>query len=144
MAWLIDRPIRPLFPDDFMNETQVIANVLSMDKENNADVLAGLGSSVALGLSDIPFEGIIATVRIARVNGDYVIYPTLSQVSECDIELIVSGSEDSIMMVEGEADQVTEEELQKTIETAHEAIKKLVNFQKDFFLRRQLKKEKLS
>lgn len=130
---LIDRPIRPLFPKGFMNETQVIANVLSMDKENDADVLAGFGSSVVLGLSDVPFEGIIATLRIARVNGEFIIFPTIKEVEESEIELVVSGSEDSIMMVEGEAREVSEEELQKAIETAHEAIKKLVAFQKEIF-----------
>jgi len=132
-ARVIDRPIRPLFPDGFMNETQIIANVLSMDKENDADVLAALGSSIALGLSDIPFNGIIATVRIARVEGNFIIYPTIEEVEKSDIELLIAGSEDSIMMVEGEADEVAEADLQQAISTAHEAIKKLVSFQKDFF-----------
>lgn len=132
-ARLIDRPIRPLFPENFINETQVIANVLSMDKENDADVIAGLGVSIAFGLSDIPFNGILATVRIARVHGEYIIYPTISELKDCDIELVVSGSEDSIMMVEGEAKQVSEEELQEAIEKAHEAIKKLIKFQKEIF-----------
>jgi polyribonucleotide nucleotidyltransferase len=142
-ARLIDRPIRPLFPKDFMNETQVIANVLSMDKENDADVLAGFGTSVALGLSDVPFEGILATVRIARVNGEFLIYPTLKEAAESDIVLIVSGSEDSIMMVEGEAKEVSEDDLQKTIETAHEAIKKLVTFQKEIFAEKAVPKREV-
>jgi len=132
-ARLIDRPIRPLFPDDFQNETQIIANVLSMDREHDADVLAGLGSSAALGLSDIPFDGIIATVRIARVNGELIVYPTLSQVEQSDIELVVAGSEESIMMVEGQANQVAEADLLNVINTAHDSIKKLCALQKELF-----------
>ncbi len=132
-ARLIDRPIRPLFPDDFQNETQIIANVLSMDREHDADVLAGLGSSAALGLSDIPFDGIIATVRIARVNGELIVYPTLSQVEQSDIELVVAGSEESIMMVEGQANQVPESDLLNVINTAHDSIKKLCALQKELF-----------
>lgn len=141
---LIDRPIRPLFPKDFQNETQVIANVISMDKENEADVLAGFGVSVALGLSDIPFEGIIASVRIARVNGEHIVYPTITQVAESDLELIVSGSADSIMMVEGEAKEVSEEELQEAIIAAHDAIKKLVVFQKEIFKEKQVEKREVA
>ncbi len=132
-ARVIDRPIRPLFPDGFMNETQIIANVLSMDNDNDADVLAALGSSFALGLSDIPFNGIIATVRIARVDGKHVVYPSYEEVEKSDIELLVAGSADSIMMVEGEADEVSEADLQETISVAHDAIKKLIDMQKEFF-----------
>jgi len=132
-ARLIDRPIRPLFPDNYRNETQIIANVFSLDRENDADVLAGIGSSVALGLSDIPFAGVIATVRVARVNDRFIIFPTVSEVEESDLELIVAGSADSIMMVEGEASEVGEEDLLQAIDAAHEAIKKLIAFQIDFF-----------
>lgn len=140
---LIDRPIRPLFPKDFTNETQVIANVLSMDKENEADVLAGFGVSVALGLSDVPFNGIIASIRIARVGGEHIIYPTIEQVKEADLELIVSGSADSIMMVEGEAKEVSEEELQAAIIAAHDAIKKLIDFQKEIFAEKKVEKREV-
>ncbi len=132
-ARLIDRPIRPLFPDHYRNETQIIANIFSMDLENEPDVLAAIGSSVSLGLSDIPFAGVIATVRVARVDGKFVIFPTVEQTEQGDLELIVAGSADSIMMVEGESNEVAEEDLLKAIDAAHEAIKKLVAFQIEFF-----------
>ena len=128
-ARLIDRPIRPLFPDDFMNETQIMALVLSMDKENDADVLAGLGSSAALMISDIPFAGPTATVRVARVNNELLINPTFSQVEQSTLELIVAGSGESIVMVEGEAREASEEELLEAIDFAHGFIKKLVALQ---------------
>ncbi len=130
-ARLIDRPIRPLFPDTFLFETQIIASVLSMDKENDPDVLAGLGASAALVISDIPFAGPIATVRVARIGGEFVINPTITQMEEADLELVVSGSEDSIAMVEGEAKEVSEDDLLQAISAAHEAIKKLIDLQKE-------------
>lgn len=130
-ARLIDRPIRPLFPDDFNNETQIMAIVMSMDKENNADVLAALGSSAALVISDIPFAGPIATVRVAKINGQFVINPTLSMIEDAEIELLVAGSEKSIMMVEGEAGEASEDDLLGAINTAHEAIKKLTALQNE-------------
>ncbi len=128
-ARLIDRPIRPLFPDEYHNETQIIANVLSMDKENDADVLAGTGASAALMISDIPFNGPVATVRVALIHDEYVVNPTISQLEEATVELVVSGSSESIVMVEGEAREVAEEILLKAIDTAHEAIKKLTALQ---------------
>jgi polyribonucleotide nucleotidyltransferase len=130
-ARLIDRPIRPLFPDDFNNETQIMAIVMSMDKENDADVLAGLGSSAALVISDIPFAGPIATVRVAKINGQFVINPTLSMLEDAEIELVVAGSEKSIMMVEGEATEASEDDLLGAINAAHEAIKKLTALQNE-------------
>jgi polyribonucleotide nucleotidyltransferase len=130
-ARLIDRPIRPLFPDDFNNETQIMAIVMSMDKENDADVLAALGSSAALVISDIPFACPIATVRVAKINGQFVINPTLSMIEDAEIELLVAGSEKSIMMVEGEAGEASEDDLLGAINTAHEAIKKLTALQNE-------------
>ena len=130
-ARLIDRPIRPLFPDDFFYETQIIASVLSMDKENDADVLAGLGASTALMLSDIPFNGPIATVRVAKINEEFVINPTIKQIEESQLELVVAGSEDSIMMVEGEAKEVPESDLLQAINEAHKAIRLLVKLQQE-------------
>jgi len=141
-ARLIDRPIRPLFPDDFFGETQVVANVLSMDKENNADVLAGLGASAALSISDIPFSGPIATVRVARLNDNWLVNPTLSEVEESDLELIVAGSKDSIMMVEGEAKEVSEEDLLTGIDKAHEAIKQLTALQEEMMAELKIEKFK--
>ncbi len=130
-ARLIDRPIRPLFPDDFGRETQIIVNVLSMDRENDADVLAGLGASAALSISNIPFAGPIATVRIARSGGEWVVNPTITQTTASDLELVVAGSKESIMMVEGEAKEVSEEDLIEGIDKAHEAIKQLTALQEE-------------
>lgn len=130
-ARLIDRPIRPLFPEAFNCETQIIANVLSMDKENEPDVLAGLGASAALCISDIPFAGPIATVRVARIEGEFFINPTITELVRSDIELVVAGSEQSILMVEGEAKEVSEADLFAAINAAHDAIKKLIQLQNE-------------
>ncbi len=129
-ARLIDRPIRPLFPDNFFYETQVIASVLSMDRENEPDVLAGVGASAALTFSDIPFEGPIATVRVCKLGEDFIINPTIDQMEESELELVVAGSEDSIMMVEGEAREVPEEQILQAISVAHQAIKQIIDLQK--------------
>jgi polyribonucleotide nucleotidyltransferase len=130
-ARLIDRPIRPLFPDTFLFETQIIANVLSLDKENDADVLAGIGASAALSISNIPFNGPIATVRVVKLGGEYIIFPSREQVENAELELVVAGSEESIMMVEGEAQEVSEDVLLQAIATAHESIKKIIELQKE-------------
>ena len=130
-ARLIDRPIRPLFPKDFKNETQVVAFVLSYDGENDADVLAACGASAALTISDVPFAGPIASVRVGRVNGEYIINPTTGQLDESDLELVVSGTEDSIIMVEGEAKEVGEDDLLEALKFAQGEIKKLVDLQKE-------------
>ncbi len=130
-ARLIDRPIRPLFPENFFYETQIIASVLSMDRENEPDVLAGVGASAALVFSDIPFDGPIATVRVCKLNDEYLINPTIEQMEESALELVVAGSEDSIMMVEGEAKEVPEKDILEAISVAHEAIKKIIDLQKE-------------
>ncbi|MEJ2542520.1 MAG: polyribonucleotide nucleotidyltransferase [Calditrichaceae bacterium] len=130
-ARLIDRPIRPLFPDNFIFETQVIANVLSLDKENDPDVLAGLGASAALVISNIPFDGPIATVRVIKLNGEYIVNPDIEKIASAEMELVVAGSEESIMMVEGEAKEVSEADILEAIDTAHETIKKLTALQRE-------------
>ncbi|HVO75332.1 MAG TPA: polyribonucleotide nucleotidyltransferase [Ignavibacteriaceae bacterium] len=130
-ARLIDRPIRPLFPKEFKNETQVIALVLSHDGENDADVLGAVGASAALTISDIPFGGPMAEVRVSRVNGEFIANPTFAQIEQGDLELVVGGTEDSIMMVEGEAQEVSEETLLDALKFAHAEIKKLVRIQAD-------------
>jgi polyribonucleotide nucleotidyltransferase len=130
-ARLVDRPIRPLFPDSFMNETQVIAFVLSYDGENDADVLAATGASAALMISDIPFNGPISEVRIGRVNGEFIVNPTHPQLKESDIELVVAGTADSIMMVEGESKEVSETDLLNALKFAQEEIRKLINLQNE-------------
>lgn len=131
-ARLIDRPIRPLFPAEFLNETQVVASVYSFDTENDADVLAACGASAALSISDIPFSGPIAEVRVGLLHGELIVNPTHQQIAESDLELVVAGTEDSIMMVEGEANEVSEEVMLNAIQFAHNEIKKLVQLQKDF------------
>ncbi|MBN2425969.1 MAG: polyribonucleotide nucleotidyltransferase [Calditrichaceae bacterium] len=130
-ARLIDRPIRPLFPENFRYETQIIANTLSVDRDNSPDVLAGLGSSAALAISNIPFNGPIATVRIARVDNNFIINPTFSEMEKSELELVVAGSDESIIMVEGEAKEISEQVLLDAIDYAHEAIKKLNALQRE-------------
>jgi len=128
-ARLIDRPIRPMFPSSFVNETQIVAFVLSHDGENDADVLGAVGASAALSISNIPFNGPIAEVRIGRINGEFFVNPTHQQLQESDIELVVAGSADSIMMVEGESKEVGETELLDALKFAQSEIKKLVDLQ---------------
>lgn len=140
-ARLIDRPIRPLFPSDFKNETQVIAFVLSHDGENDADVLAAVGASAALTISDIPFECPMGEVRVGRLNGSFIVNPTFQQLKDCDIDLVVGGTADSLMMVEGESKQVSESELLEALKFAHEEIKKIVQLQNE--LRTEVGKPKM-
>jgi len=120
---LIDRALRPMFPEDYHSDTQVVVNLISVDKENMSDSLAGLAASAALAVSDIPFNGPISEVRVARINGELVINPTRSAMEHADIDLIVAGSADSIVMVEGEMKEVSEAEMVAAIELAHQAIK---------------------
>src|SRR5438093_2487889 len=126
---LIDRPLRPLFPKGFNCETQVIATVLSHDKENDPDVLSLLGASTALVLSDVPWNGPIAAVRIGRIGGQFVINPTTSQLATSDMNVIVAGSRDAIVMVEGGARMVPEAELLEALLTAHESMQPLLALQ---------------
>jgi polyribonucleotide nucleotidyltransferase len=126
---LIDRPIRPLFPENFMNETQVIAFVLSYDGQNDADILSAIGASAALAISDIPFDGPIAEVRVGRVNGQLVVNPTHLEIEQSDLELVVAGTSDSIIMVEGESKELSEDDLLNALRFAQAEIKKLVHLQ---------------
>ncbi len=126
---LIDRPIRPLFPENFMNETQVIALVVSYDGQNDADVLGAIGASAALTISDIPFDGPIAEVRVGRVNGQLIVNPTHSEIEQSDLELVVAGTSDSIIMVEGESKEVNEDDLLNALKFAQEEINKIVQLQ---------------
>ena len=120
---LIDRALRPLFPDDFHAETQMLVQLISVEEDVSPDALAALAASSALMVSDIPFNGPISEVRVARVNGEFVINPSISQQEEADIELIVAASLENIMMVEGEMEEVSEAEMLSAIQVAHEAIK---------------------
>ena len=128
---LTDRPLRPLFADGFNNETRLDINVVSYDEVNEPDVLAALGSSFALSLSDIPFNGPIASVRVGRIEGSLIMNPTKEQMNESDFDLVLSGSEESIVMVEGKCNFVSEEDILTAIQYGHEGIKELVKFQKD-------------
>ncbi|MCK5654800.1 MAG: polyribonucleotide nucleotidyltransferase, partial [Candidatus Aureabacteria bacterium] len=130
-ARFTDRPIRPLFPEGYFNEVQIIGAVLSADQENNPDVLTIVGASAALTVSDIPFLGPIAAVRVARIDGKFVVNPEYEDVKTSDLELVVSGTSDAVMMVEGEAKEVSEEVLQEAIDIGHEAIKEINEIQKE-------------
>src|SRR5437868_2169530 len=121
----IDRPTRPLFPEGWRFETQIIALVLSADQENDTDVMAITGASVALALSDIPFQKTVAAVRMGLVDGQYVVNPTFRQRKESKLDLIVVGSKDGLVMVEAGAKQVTEEQVVTALDTAHAAINQI-------------------
>ncbi len=127
----IDRSIRPLFPKGFMNEVQVIIYILSADQENDADVLGMLGTSAALNMSKIPFPYPIAGVRVGRLDGEWVLNPTFQQLEFSDVDLVVAGSQDSIMMVEGGALELSEEDLVAALEFAHAGIRELIAIQKE-------------
>ena len=120
---LIDRALRPLFPDDFHAETFVTINLISADTDIVPDALAGLAASAALAISDIPFNGPISEVRVARVNGKFIINPTATQLKEADMDLMVGATYDNILMVEGEMKEVSEAEMLEALKMAHEAIK---------------------
>lgn len=128
---LVDRAIRPLFPDGYMNETQVIINLISGDDRNMPDCYAALAASAALAVSDINFEGPISEVRVAKINGSYVINPERELLKEATLEIIVAADIDNVMMVEGEAKECQESELVEAIKAGHEAIKVQIEAQLD-------------
>ena len=128
---LIDRPIRPLWPDDFHLEVFVNVTLISAEKDIQPDALAGLAASCALATSDLPFGGPISEVRVSRINGEFVINPTFSQMKDSDLELMVAATEENIMMVEGEMNEVTEHDMLEAIKFAHEEIKKHCRVQKE-------------
>ncbi|CAM3454935.1 Polyribonucleotide nucleotidyltransferase [Flavobacterium longum] len=127
---LVDRVLRPLFPDDYHAETQVMIQLMSHDDNIMPDALAGLAASTALALSDIPFETLISEVRVGRINGEFIINPSMAQLEESDIDMMIGASEDSIAMVEGEMKEISEEEMVEAIKFAHEAIKVQIAAQK--------------
>lgn len=126
---LIDRSIRPLFHENYRNEVQILVSVLSADKENDPDVLGITGASVALMLSDIPFADPIAGVRVGRIDGRFVLNPTSSDLANSDLDLVISAGYDSIVMVEGEADEISEPDLLAALQFGHEAIRELLQVQ---------------
>lgn len=126
---LMDRPIRPLFENGFKNETQVICYTLSHDRENDPDVLAIIGASTALTISDIPFLGPIGAVRVGRVKGNFICNPTYAELDESDLNLVVAGTKDAIVMVEGGADELSEDIMIEALMFGHDEIKKVVDLQ---------------
>ncbi|MGI9626104.1 MAG: polyribonucleotide nucleotidyltransferase [Longimicrobiales bacterium] len=135
---LTDRPLRPLFPEGFLHETQIHAQILSADQENDADVLALLGASVALKTSKIPFRTPVAAVRVGRIQGNWVVNPTFQQLDYSDVDLVVAGSTDAVTMVEGGAIQVPEEAILEGLQIAHDAIKELIEIQKEIISQREV------
>lgn len=130
-ARLIDRPIRPMFPEGYRNETQLVNTVLSVDPDNSPEMTAMFGSSLALGISKVPFAGPIAGVNVGRVNGELILNPTEEQDEQSDIHLTVAGTKQAINMVESGADQVSEEDMLEALLFGHEAIKTLCEFQEE-------------
>jgi polyribonucleotide nucleotidyltransferase len=126
----IDRPLRPLFPKGFQNETQIIATVLSADTDNDPSILGMIGASAALYLSDIPFDQPIAGVKVGRIDGEYVINPTYEEMELSDIDLFVAGSEEAIIMVEGSAKELPEKEVLEAIFFGHQSLKPIIELQK--------------
>lgn len=137
---LIDRVLRPLFPKGYYNDTQIISSVISSDDENDGDVLGGIGASLALHLSDIPFDGPMGEVRVGRIDGEFIINPTVTELQSSDIDMVVGGTRDSVLMIEGEMEEISEEEMLAAIKAAHSAIVTLCDFQDE--LREELGKEK--
>ena len=138
---LVDRALRPMFPDGYKNETQVLISLISAEKNILPDALAGLAASAAIMVSDIPFNGPISEVRVARINGEFQINPTISDLENADIEMIIAGTLDNIVMVEGEMKEVAEKDMLEAIKIAHEAIK--LQCQAQIELAEQVEKAKI-
>ena len=130
-ARMIDRPLRPLFPEDFRNEVQVVNTVLSVDKDNSPELTALFGSSLAVSISKIPFNGPVAAVKVGRVNGEFVINPTVEQAEVSDIDLTVAGTKEAINMVEAGAREVSEEDMLEALMFGYEAVKELIQFEEE-------------
>ena len=130
-ARMIDRPLRPLFPEDFRNEVQVVNTVLSVDKDNSPELTALFGSSLSVSISKIPFNGPVAAVKVGRVNGEFIINPTVEQAEESDIDLTVAGTKEAINMVEAGAREVSEDDMLEALMFGHEAIKELIAFEEE-------------
>jgi polyribonucleotide nucleotidyltransferase len=130
---LMDRPIRPLFPDGFVDEVQIQANVMAADKQNDPDVIAMNGASVALGLSKLPFQGPLGSVRLALINDQFVPFPTQDQLEESDLDLIVSGTRDAVLMIEGFARELPEAQMDEAIATCHRYIRDIIDLQEELF-----------
>ena len=130
-ARLTDRPLRPLFPKGYKAEVQVMTTVLSADQENDADILSIIGASAALSISPIPFDGPVGAVRVGFRDGEFIVNPTFEDREEGELDMVVAGTDDAIMMVEGEAKEVTEEKMVEGIERAHDVIRTIVELQRE-------------
>ena len=139
---IVDRVLRPLFPKDYHSETQVMIQLMSHDEDVMPDALVGLAASAAISLSDIPFDGPISEVRVARIDSNFIINPSKSQLEESDIDIMVGASEDSVVMVEGEFDEISEEEMTDAIRFAHEEIKRQIDAQKKLVKQAGISSEK--
>ena len=128
-ARMIDRPLRPLFPDDFRNEVQIVNTVLSVDKDNSPELTALFASSLSVSISKIPFNGPVAAVKVGRVDGKFVINPTVEQTEKSDLDLTVAGTKEAINMVEAGANEVSEDDMLEALMFGHEAIKELIEFE---------------
>src|SRR5688572_24029427 len=138
---MTDRALRPLFPKGFRNDVQIIVTVLSADMENDPDVLATIGASAALCISDIPFDGPVSAVRVGRVDGKFVLYPTFSELKEGDLDLVVSSTREKVIMVEAGAKGVSEDVFLEAVRLAHEENQKLIKQQDEMV--RELGKTKM-
>ncbi|MFA5142738.1 MAG: polyribonucleotide nucleotidyltransferase [Candidatus Omnitrophota bacterium] len=130
-ARLMDRPIRPLFPKGFIYETQIVAMVISSDGENDSDVLAMIGASTALSISDIPFAGPIGTIRVGRIDGKFVINPTFQQLESSDLDLVVVGTRSSVVMVESGSNELSEDVIAEAIKAGHKELQKVIDIQEE-------------
>ena len=130
-ARMIDRPMRPLFPHDFKNEVQIVNTVLSVDPDNSPEMAALFGSSLATSISKIPFNGPVASVKVGRINGEFIINPTTKEAELSDIDLTVAGTKDAINMVESSAKEVSEDDMLEALMFGHEAIKELIAFEEE-------------
>ena len=139
---IVDRVLRPLFPKDYHSETQVMIQLMSHDEDVMPDALVGLAASAAISLSDIPFDGPISEVRVARIDSNFIINPSKSQLEESDIDIMVGASQDSVVMVEGEFDEISEEEMTDAIKFAHEEIKRQIDAQKKLVKQAGISSEK--
>lgn len=140
-ARMIDRPLRPLFPSGFRNDVQIVATVMSVDKNNSPTIAALIGASAALTVSDIPFSGPVGGVKVGLVNGEFVLNPTLAQQAESDLDITVAGTKDAVMMVEAAANEVPEQAVLDAIAFGHEAIKELCQLQEE--IRAEIGKDKV-
>ena len=126
---LTDRPLRPLFPQNFRNEVQIVVTVLSTDQENDPDILSIIGASAAVGISEVPFAGPVGAVRVGRLNGEFVLNPTFTQLTQSDFDLVVAGTKDGVIMLEAGAKEAPEDVIFEAIKFGEESIKKIIELQ---------------